>query len=404
MSLNFSKSLTEYLEEIVVGPPLYDPKGNLQNLVIYPVFPRSLAPHHPEIVTLSIALEKGLRLTDTGVVSRVHVDNPLPVSVLASESETLIGSTQQRSVQFSCLLDPKRKAALPVSCVEEGQPTEYQAEFSQTDTCPWSLRSFKMDQLARFGEPPQHWVWDQIKTYLADTATRSATHNIHSVLDQNSHQLQTLSKIFPPTPGQTGAICAVGQSLIIELFGDPEIFADRYDKVLRSALVEAVAQPSDKIVPAGKIPHFLNQIIEACQTTKVMNNRSLNENGRSLAFTHLGLSGQALIAKGHLIHLSAHQQWPGQGQPLADLCPEMDAARADWESHRPPFMDELAHSYSRRLRRYNSFKSKLQPSSTSDDQQQKTDVQNPKQNESAPQAVPLNPELHRFFLRLFNRD
>ena len=118
MSLNFSKSLSEYLEKIEVGPPLYDPKGNLQNLVIYPVFPCSLAPYPPEIITLSTALEKGLRLTDTGVVSRVHVDNPLPVSVLASESETLIGSTQQRSVQFSCLIDPMRKAALPVSCVE----------------------------------------------------------------------------------------------------------------------------------------------------------------------------------------------------------------------------------------------------------------------------------------------
>lgn len=413
MSLAFSKNLGEHLQGVVVGPPVYDPRGNLQNMVIYPIFPLELTADPPDLITLSEALNKGLRLTDTGVVSRVQADNPLPTSILAGESEILIGSTQLRSVQFSCLLGPRRKAALPVNCVEEGRATEYQAEFSHADACPWPLRAYKLEQLARFGEPPQYLVWDRIKNYLSDTATASETHDIHAMLDQNSDQLQSLSSVFPLQPGQVGAICTIGQNLVLELFGDPEILEDRYDQVLRSAMVEALTHPSDKVVHPDRVHHFMPHIIEACQKSKVLNNRSLKESGRSLAFAAMGISGQALISEGRLIHLSAHQKCIGQSQPLADLVPTMESARSDWEDHRPPSLDTLGEDYIRRRRRYNAFKSKLQDFSPSDTSKTgKTGKTSKTHNEiltadtskSAPAPRPLNPELHKFFLRLLSRD
>ena len=109
MSLTFSKSLAEHLDQVIVGPPVYDTRGKLQNMVVYPILPLGLGADPPDMITLSEALNMGLRLTDTGVVSRVHADNPLPTSILAGESEILIGSTQARSLQFSCLLGPQRK-------------------------------------------------------------------------------------------------------------------------------------------------------------------------------------------------------------------------------------------------------------------------------------------------------
>ena len=403
MSLSFSKSLAEHLEQIVVGPPVYDTRGKLQNMVVYPVFPLHLGADPPDMITLSEALNKGLRLTDTGVVSRVHADNPLPTSILAGESEILMGSTQTRSVQFSCLLSPQRKAALPVNCVEEGRATEYQAEFSRADACPWPLRAYKMEQLARFGEPPQYWVWDRIKNYLSDTATASDTQDIHSLLDQNSYQLQSLSSVFPLQPGQVGVISAVGQSLVIELFGDPEILEDRYDQVLRSAMVEALAEPSDEVVHPDRVGHFLPHIIEACQSSKVLDNRSLKENGRALAFANMGISGQALVAEGRLVHLAAHQKCIGQSQALADLLPAMDSARADWQQSSPPSLDALGDDYARRRRRYNAFKSKLQNYSPSENGEVADNIPMPDKIASAPPPLPLNPGLHQFFLRLFSR-
>ena len=42
MSTAFSKSLSEHLEHVVVGPPLFDMGGTLQNMVVYPVWPLQL--------------------------------------------------------------------------------------------------------------------------------------------------------------------------------------------------------------------------------------------------------------------------------------------------------------------------------------------------------------------------
>ena len=404
MSSAFSKSLSEHFEHLVVAPPLYDKQGTLQNMVVYPVLPLQLGADPPEVITLSEALDKGLRLTDTGVVSRVHVDNPLPTSILAGESEILIGATQLRSVQFSCLLAPKRKAALPVNCVEEGRATEYQAEFNSTDACPWPLRSYKMEQLARFGEPPQYWVWDRIKSYLAHTKTPSDTHDVHSVIDHNGDQLQALRTAFPLQPGQVGAISTVGQSLVLELFGDPELLEDSYENVLRSAMAQALTQPSDAVVPPEWVHRFLNRVTEACQTTKVLDNRSLKEGGRALAFNNLGISGQALVAKGRLVHLAAHQLCIDQSRSLADLRPSLEAIKGDWENLRPAYIDKLADEYTRRRRRYNAFKSKLQPFSPPKSREQPADFPSSEETESAPPPMPLNPGLHQIFLRLFSRQ
>ena len=147
MSGSLAKLLDQYFETILVGPPVFDGYGDLPNVVIYPLFPTSLASDPPELITLAEGLRRGLRLSNTGIVNKVHVDNPLPTAVLAGESELLMGQTQQRSMQFSCLVPPFRRASLPVTCVEEGKPTDSQAEFELADGCPWSLRSFKMEQI-----------------------------------------------------------------------------------------------------------------------------------------------------------------------------------------------------------------------------------------------------------------
>ena len=92
-------------------------------MVVYPLFPSKLHPDPPDMVTLSEAMRRGVALNDTGVVSRVHLENPLPTSVLAGESEILIGSTQLRAVQFSCLIPPERRIALPVNCKDSSDLT-----------------------------------------------------------------------------------------------------------------------------------------------------------------------------------------------------------------------------------------------------------------------------------------
>jgi len=170
MATSLAETLQRTVDGLVIGPPLYDPTANLPNMVVYPLFPTApLSTEPPHVITLAQGLRRGVRLSDTGVVSQVHVDNPLSTTILVGESEILVGPTQLRSVQFSCLVPPGRRASLPVNCVEAGQPTVYKAEFTDSVACPWYLRAFKLEQLARHGENHQHRIWDRIKEYLQHT-------------------------------------------------------------------------------------------------------------------------------------------------------------------------------------------------------------------------------------------
>ena len=405
MSLALSKILTKHFEQLIIGPPQYERHGELDTIAVYPLFPAQLSPDPPEILTLSEALRRGMQLQDTGVINRVHVVNPLPSAVLAGESELLMGETQQRSIQFSCLLPSQKKSSLRVNCVEEGQPTVPQASFTGADACPWSLRTYKIEQLAHSGEPQQYWVWEQIKNYLTEANSNSSTRKIGAVFEKNDYQLQTLGDSFPHQAGQVGAICTVGSNLFIELFSDPELFEDRHEQIIRSAMIESFVRPPEGVVPPESIGAFLKQIAHVSQHSKIMSGRSLKEDSRSMAFSRPGINGQFLIDQNRLIHLSAHQKCPGRNRPLAELRSGFDKARRTWSKRRPLSMDKVEKTYARRRQQYSAFKASLRNQPTMINQPSTTDPSKEYDTiEDTNRPQPLNPALRDFFIALFTRD
>ena len=346
MPASLAETLRRTFDDVVVGAPLFDPTANLPNMVVYPLYPGSpLDADPPSLVTLSEGLRQGVRLSDTGVVSQVHVDNPLPTAVLVGESEILVGPTQLRSVQFSCLVPPGRRASLPVNCVEAGQPTVFQAEFTRAEPCPWYLRSFKMEQLARHGESHQHRIWERIKDYLHHTGTVSSTQDVSAVFDAFGPDIDNLGQLFPLRPGQVGAICAVGQDVFIELYGDPELLEDRYDSVLRSALVEAIAHPTREVTPTATVIRLPDELIDASRSSKVVHSRSLRDSGRTQVFSAGGIAGSGLVAGGQLVHLSAHKRCWGFGRPFAEQLGELERDQRQRGSEQKQLLDRLESDY-----------------------------------------------------------
>ena len=405
MSLALSKILSKHFEQLVIGPPQYERHGKLDTMAVYPLFPSQLSPDPPEILTLSEALRRGMQLQDTGVINRVHVGNPLPSAVLVGESDLLMGETQQRSIQFSCLLPSQKKSSLRVNCVEEGQPTVPKASFTEADACPWSMRTYKIEQLAHSGEPQQYWVWEQIKTYLTEASSNTPTRDIGSVFEKYGYDLQTLSDTFPHQAGQVGSICTVGSNLYMELFSDPELFEDRYEQIIRSAMIEAFVRPSDGVVPPEAIGTFLNRISHVSQHSRIMNSRSLKEDSRSMAFSRSGINGQVLIFQNRLIHLTAHQKCPGRSRPLKELRSSFEKTQRTWSQRRPPSMDKVEKTYARRRQRYRAFKASLRNQPPQIDQTAFTDPAHIEGTTRKPnRPKPLSPVLRDFFVALFTRD
>lgn len=405
MATSLTDTLRRTFGDLIVGPPLFDATESLPNMVVYPLFPASpLPPEPPDIITLSEGLRHGVRLSDTGVVSQVHIDNPLPTSVLVGESEILVGPTQLRSVQFSCLVPPGRRASVPVNCVEAGQPTVYQAQFTGAEACPWYLRSFKIEQLARHGESHQHRIWERIREYLQQTGTVSSTQDVSAVFDEFGLDLDHRSQLFPLRSGQIGCICAVGQELFVELFAHPEMLEDRYGGVLRSALVEAVAHPGREVIPLQTVRALLDEIVVASRASKVVHSRSLRDSGRSQVFCAGGVSGAALVAGGRLVHLGAHKRCWGFGRPFAAQLGDLERDRQLRESEQTELHDRLGREYAARRKRYGSFLKSLSPIvSRRDTQPAYWDETNVDAADTTPRPIPLHPGLHQFFLELFRR-
>ncbi|MEE2657815.1 MAG: DUF6569 family protein [Candidatus Latescibacterota bacterium] len=406
MPFSLSDILDRTFQDVVIGGPLFDPTTNVPNMVVYPIFPTDLSDRPTDVITLKQGLRKGVRLSDTGVVSQVHIHNPLPAAILVGESDILIGPTQLRSVQFSCLIPPGRRASLPVNCVEAGQPTVFQAEFNDAEACPWFLRSFKMEQLARHGESHQHRIWEHIKDYLRSTGTESSTQDISAVFDEFGGDVERFSELFPLQPGQVGCVCAVGQDLFCEYFSAPEVLEDRYELVLRSATVEAVAHPTHEVIPSQHVDSLLQELAEASQGSKVVHSRSLQDGGRTQVFHGRGISGSGLVSGGELVHLTAHKRCWGQGQMFSEQLPDLEQDRKLRIAEQRDLLRRLADEYSSRRRQYRSYLKGVKPASVSasrralhvsvDDDQFSDD--NP-----TPPPLPLNPGLHEFFLRLFRK-
>lgn len=406
MAASLSDVLRRTFGDLVVGPPLFDATGGLANMVVYPLFPASpLTPEPPDVITLSQGLRHGVRLSDTGVVSQVHIDNPLPTSVLVGESEILVGPTQLRSVQFSCLVPPGRRASVPVNCVEAGQPTVYQAHFTDAEACPWYVRSFKIEQLARHGESHQHQLWERIREYLQQTGTVSSTQDVSAVFDEYSLDLDHRRQLFPLRSGQIGCLCAVGQELFVELFAHPEMLEDRYEGVLRGALVEAVAHPTREVIPLQTVRALLDEIVVASRASKVVHSRSLRDSGRSQVFCAGGISGAALIAGGRLVHLGAHKRCWGFGRPFAEQLGDLERDRTLRESEQEQLHERLGREYAARRKRYGSFLKCLSPVGPRRDAEPASwEEPGVDEADTAPRPLPLHPGLHRFFLELFRRS
>ncbi|MCC7264330.1 MAG: hypothetical protein IT369_17605 [Candidatus Latescibacteria bacterium] len=403
MSTSLTKQLERCLEGVVLGPPLFDPAGLLPCMVVYPLFPSQLGADPPTTITLAEGLSRGVRLRDTGQVDRVHVDNPLKASILVGESEVLIGETQTRALQISCLIPPGQRASIPVNCVEERRLTAYQAEFTQADICPWNLRSFKLEQLARHGETHQHRIWDRIETFLDHAETASPTADLRAAYGTHSFDLNALRHRYPMHPGQCGAVCAVGQELYLELFGAPELLEDRYAHLLKSALIEAVVGPQEQVTAPEVVHAFLAALPAAGRASRLVHPASLKGKGRSAVFSTSSITGTALMADQELIHLCAHQRCWGKTQAFPLVRPQLEQACADWEGG--AFMEMLEREYRPRRLRYDAFKDRLDPAAPPEapDAGNRLAVLTTDRDPRSPPPRPLAPALYRFFLRLFQQ-
>ena len=291
---------------IEVGEP-----ARHEGIVVAPLFPRCRP--KAEYLTLAEAIPLGLRVTEVdaeGSIPELLVSNPLESYVLLYDGEELIGAKQNRIPNITVLIAPRRATRIPVSCVEAGRWRARSLFFSAARHASHPrLRRRKAEALS--ADPlglglAQAEVWGEIDAKAERLDAPSPTRAQHDIYTKCEPELEELSAVFPLSPGQSGAIVALGDDLIcLDYLSRPQAFAQLYPKLLDGYLLDALEHRDHDAVDSSQIDRFL-ETLDAAPTSR----RPSAGLGDDVRLHSEDAIGSGLALDGELLQFSAFSCLP----------------------------------------------------------------------------------------------
>jgi len=244
-------------------------------------------------------------------VPTVTVTNSGESPALLVEGETIRGGLQQRVVNTTILIPAGQTVEVPVSCIEAGRWGGGRSFAKGDSYAPTRVRRAKQWSVAAnvesHGHPmsDQHAIWAGVSEVLHERKVSSSTSNAADAdllfeTDQGlSRALRSLTR-RGPLPGQVGVVVLHGRRPVaLELFSTPELLREHWTAIVRSHLIDAVAEPEGS-PSLDRAMRFLQRIRKSRQVTAEGVGLGTEHHLRSDR-----VSGQALTWEGAIVHASA---------------------------------------------------------------------------------------------------
>ena len=254
-------------------------------------------------------------VSDQGSVPELRVVNHGQKPTLIVDGEELVGAKQNRVVNLTILVAPQSELTIPVSCVEAGRWRARSRSFSAAPRTHYaSGRAKRMAQVTlSMRASGRHYsdqaeVWSDIAHKSARLQSSSPTGAMEAIFVDHAAFLDSAVAALKPVDRQVGAAFMVGERVIgFDVFDVESTLRKLLPKLVRSVAVEALeARETSASVDAPvtrlqqSCEQFLAVVAEAPAT--VSGAVGLGEDVR---ITGHGLAGAALVANGHVVHLSA---------------------------------------------------------------------------------------------------
>jgi len=317
--------IAELLARIALAP-----QQTHKSLTLWPLLLTEDAPVPDErgYVLLAHALEAGTvqidEVSEDGSVLHVRVTNRGAQDVLFLFGEEIRGAKQNRIANASFLVPAQSELVIDVSCVERGRwRRQGRGGFgSSGEVVSNRMRqrmSYRVADSRRRGgrfEADQSEVWHDIGERLAHAGTASATDSYEDYIRSRESDLSEMLAAFRPLERQVAFVAVAGGEVIgLEAIGRPEIYADRFEGLVRSYAVDAIDAALGRRDPGRERTLPRHDSPEAFLAAL---GRALVERGPSLGvgddlrIEGEGVAGCALVA-GQVVHLTAFpaQQAPG---------------------------------------------------------------------------------------------
>ncbi len=223
-----------------------------------------------EYLTLPEAIvKKQVVVRETGNVNVLKIDNLSNAAIFIQSGEIVKGGRQDRALQSDMLISPRAQGVdLPCFCVEHGRWSERVGESSSQFNSASEFVVGNNMQKAIKKDADQGQVWAQVEAkqgQLSRTLTKPVASNISpssfqltleqkSVKDATQMQFNALSDVVNKEKDAIGYAVAInGKISNADIYGSGALFKKLWPGLLRSAVIEAVAQrgQSTKKPPDG---------------------------------------------------------------------------------------------------------------------------------------------------------
>jgi hypothetical protein len=315
--------LRNTLDRLTLGQP-----RDLVGLAVFPLLDETAA-ESPAYLTLAEALADGeavvSEVSENGRVPELRFENRSDRRILLLDGEELVGAKQNRVLNLTILVGPRRIVTIPVSCVEQGRWRWKSRRFAAAERQLYAgLRAKKMAAVSRNlrqrGEAAadQVAVWEDIARMCRRHGAVSATGAVDALYEKLAARLDDVKRQAQAAAGQVGALFAAGGRILgMELFDHPDTFARCCTRLVESYALETLGGREDAEAPqldAAAARTWLGRLARTPATR-----HPGIDLGEDLRLSSPEIEAAALVADERIVHLSAFAGAAAGGPAWAEL-------------------------------------------------------------------------------------
>lgn len=281
------------------------------NIVVFPI----ISPSHNAArwLTLGEALEQQLltvtEVSHGGSVPELAVINRADHPVLLLDGEELIGAKQNRVLNTTILLKERSETVVPVSCTEHGRWSYVSPAFADSNVVmAHKVRARKSrsvsESLAASAsyQSDQGEVWNEIAALHSNIGSTSPTGAMHDAFKARERELDQCMAAFGAVPGQTGLLVVIDDRVAgFDLIPQAEIYARQHTKLVKSYLIDTVAEPNPHPANADTAGVRAAEFLRAAAECPVRKFPSIGY-GTDCRYQRPGLAGAALVHEDQIVH------------------------------------------------------------------------------------------------------
>lgn len=303
------KVIQDFLGNLKLGNEI-----SYKNMTIFPIIAKENNAY--QFLTIDEALENEFvsitEMSDIGDVPNLKIKNLSDKKIFILDGEELIGAKQNRVTNTVVLVPENDELVIPVSCVERNRWNYKTKRFSSGNTRVYFKLRKKIFQSALSNKDrkvklhPQHDVWSDIDNKMNNMNVESTTNAMNDIYKKYIAHLERFNQKLLKKEKQVGMIVIINNKIVsCEIFSDPNIMHNLYDKILNSYTIDAIEEYKGKNKKLKTIRRKAMKFLSEIKKSDLDKSAAVGM-GEEILLNSDSVYGSALRYKDDIVYMSVY--------------------------------------------------------------------------------------------------